>query len=93
MLQTAAKANPFQPFDAVQSDLPWQRYYEAAILETDASRLPKRIKVAHAAINARLEELQDGHSLLAAAGDGAMTEKQKLADALLALRVLWEEAG
>jgi hypothetical protein len=62
----------------------WQRYYEAAILETDRSRLPKLIKDAQAAIDARVEELRDNH------GD-TPEEQRALADALAGLRVLRRE--
>jgi hypothetical protein len=43
----------------------WQLPYEAAILETDRSRLPKLIAEAQAAIDARIANLRpfsDGHA-------------------------------
>ena len=36
----------------------WQRPYEAAILETDSTKLPARITAAEAAIDARIAEIQ-----------------------------------
>ena len=62
----------------------WQRYYEAAILETDRSRLPKLIQDAQAAINTRVEELHQNH-------EGTPEERLALADALAGLGVLRRE--
>ena len=62
----------------------WQRHYEAAILETDRSRLPNLIKAAQAAIDARVEDLRLNHS-------GTAEEEQAIADALAGLRVLQKE--
>jgi hypothetical protein len=62
----------------------WQRRYEAAILETDRSRLPALIEVAQSAIDARIEELQSDHL-------GTREEMDALADALAGLRVLRKE--
>ena len=62
----------------------WQRYYEAAILETDRSRLPKLIKDAQAAIDARVEQLHANH-------EGTPDERLALADALAGLIVLRRE--
>jgi hypothetical protein len=62
----------------------WQRHYEAAILETDRSRLPSLIKAAHAAIDARLEDFRLNHG-------GTPDEQQAIADALNGLRVLQKE--
>jgi len=39
----------------------WQRHYEAAILETDRSRLPQLIEAAQTAIDARFKELRANH--------------------------------
>lgn len=38
----------------------WQELYEAAVLETDRSRLKSRIEDAQSAIDARLRELETG---------------------------------
>jgi hypothetical protein len=62
----------------------WQRYYEAAILETDRLRLPKLIKDAQAAIDARVEQLRENHG-------GTPEEQLALADALAGLGVLRRE--
>ncbi|MGC2154245.1 MAG: hypothetical protein WA618_19555, partial [Terriglobales bacterium] len=70
----------------------WQRLYEAAILETDRSRLPRLITEAQAAIDARIEALRS-HS------DGEIDgetyriaeEKQAIADALSGIRILKKE--
>ncbi|TAM82544.1 MAG: hypothetical protein EPN47_07730 [Acidobacteria bacterium] len=43
------------------SSLPkWQELYEAAVLETDRSKLKSRIEDAQSAIDARLRELETG---------------------------------
>lgn len=63
----------------------WQRFYENAILETDRSRLPVLIRAAHAAIDARMDQLQDNHRASA-------EELQAIADALAGLRVLRRES-
>jgi hypothetical protein len=62
----------------------WQRSYEAAILETEHSRLPKLIQAAQAAIDARLAELQTDH-------EGRPEERLALEDALAGLSVLRRE--
>ena len=64
----------------------WQRSYEAAILETNRSRLPELIKTAQAAIDARVEALR-------ADREGGPDEQRALADALSGLRILKEEIG
>jgi hypothetical protein len=63
----------------------WQRFYEDAILETDRSRLPVLIRTAHAAIDARIEQLKDDHH-------GSAEERQAIADAIAGLRVLKRES-
>ena len=62
----------------------WQRHYEAAILETDASRLPELVQRAQAAINKRVEELRTDHQ-------STPEEQQAIADALACLRILQQE--
>jgi len=62
----------------------WQRHYEAAILETDRTRLPQLINAAQAAIDARIEDIRLNHS-------GTADEEQALANALDGLRVLQKE--
>ena len=66
----------------------WQQPYEAAILETDRSRLPKLITEAQAAIDVRLAALRshsDGKA------DGLDEEKQAIADAQAGIRILIRE--
>lgn len=64
----------------------WQRFYEAAILETDRTRLPQLLRSAQAAIDARVEQLRADQQDHAA-------ERQAIADALAGLRVLKGELG
>jgi hypothetical protein len=59
----------------------WQRFYEAAILETTRARLPERIQTAQAAIDARIEQLRVDHH-------NSDEERQAIADALTGLRIL-----
>ena len=61
----------------------WQRFYEAAVLETDRKRLPVLIQAAHAAIDARMEQLECAH--------GSGEERQAIEDALAGLHVLRQE--
>jgi hypothetical protein len=64
----------------------WQRFYEAAILETNRMRLPTLLQSAQAAIDARIEQLQSDHN-----GNG--DERRAIADALTGLRVLRQEVS
>ena len=66
------------------SDYPWARSYEAAILETDRSKLAKHIQIAEETILAREREL-NGNRM------GTQEERSALRDALSGLRVLREE--
>ena len=66
------------------SDYPWARPYEAAILETDRSRLAERIQIAEEAITSRKREL-DGNRV------GTEEERSAIRDALSGLRVLRDE--
>jgi hypothetical protein len=72
----------------------WQRLYEAAILETDRSRLPALIAEAQAAIDARMDALSaysDGKTSNGKIDIEAyriFEEKQALADALSGIRIL-----
>ena len=70
----------------------WQRYYEAAILETDPAQLPRRIAKAQAAIDRRVEELRANQIPEQNPGpDGVAAEEQALADALTGIRILVKE--
>jgi hypothetical protein len=72
----------------------WQRPYEAAILETDRSRLPKLIAEAQSAIDARLKALGSGSNGNGKANGAAETldeEQQAIADAQAGIRILINE--
>ena len=62
----------------------WQRHYEAAILETDRTKLPDLITTAQAAIDARIAEIQ-------AMNDATPAERQAITDARNGLRILIAE--
>jgi hypothetical protein len=62
----------------------WQRFYEAAILETKMSSLPVLIQAAEAAIQARLAQLGDDHQNFA-------DERRAILDALAGIEVLRRE--
>jgi hypothetical protein len=64
----------------------WQRNYEAALLETDLSRLSDRIAAAQAAIEARVAEIKSARFCTPA-------EQQALDDARSGLRVLTNEVS
>jgi len=64
-----------------KSDLGWQDLYQAALFETDRSKIPARIVQAEQAILARIRELF-------AATNDHIEEDQVLDDALYALRTL-----
>jgi hypothetical protein len=57
----------------------WQWPYEAAIRDTDRTKLPTLIEAAQAAINARRAEMD---------GTGGPAEVQAIEDALSGLRIL-----
>jgi hypothetical protein len=61
----------------------WRRLYEAAILETDGSKISDRITAAELAIRARMEEI---------ARDPASSQEQSaISDAMSGLRILQAE--
>ena len=62
----------------------WQKLYQAAILETDWSKIEERIRVVDSAISARLHEFSVDHG-------GTPEENQRLKDALNGLSVLRRE--
>jgi hypothetical protein len=62
----------------------WQRFYEAAILETNRAELLKRVQAAQAAIEARITQLQSNHQ-------DSSDERQAISDALAGLRLLQQE--
>ena len=61
----------------------WQRPYEAAILETDRTKLPMLIEVAQAAIEARRAKMN---------GTGSPAELRALEEARSGLRILIAES-
>jgi hypothetical protein len=62
----------------------WEESYQAAILETNDTKLHKRILDAKAAIDTRLHELRMDHG-------GTPEERQAITDALAGLSVLRRE--
>ncbi len=62
----------------------WLDVYQAAILETDWSKIEERIQAADSAIKARLFEFSQDHG-------GTPEENQKIKDALSGLSVLRRE--
>jgi hypothetical protein len=68
----------------MKADYAWQEPYEDAILETDDGKLAKRLQVAKAGIDTRLQELQMDHQ-------GTPEEQQAISDALKGLDVLRRE--
>ena len=67
--------------NTARSGFAWQTLYQAALFETDRTRIPAKIAEAEQAIFARVKEL------FAATGDH-IEEDQVLDDALYALRAL-----
>jgi hypothetical protein len=62
----------------------WTRSYEAAILETDRTKLAARSQAAEAAIKVRAQELSDHY-------EGTEEERIAINDALSGLRILRQE--
>ena len=62
----------------------WEKLYQAAILETDWSKMEQRIQSADSAISARLHDFSVDHG-------GTPEEKQRIQDALSGLSVLRRE--
>ena len=59
----------------------WEKLYQAAILETDWSKIEEHIEAADSAISARLHEFSVNHG-------GTPEENQRIQDALSGLTVL-----
>ena len=68
----------------VKPHYPWQKQYEAAVLETKHEKIQPRIREAKAAIDARLHEMQLDHG-------GTPEERDAISDALAGLNVLRRE--
>jgi hypothetical protein len=62
----------------------WKSLYQAAILETDWSKIEERIQAADSAISTRLHEFSLNHG-------GTAEENQAIADAVNGLTVLRRE--
>jgi hypothetical protein len=62
----------------------WEKLYQAAILETDWSKIEERIQAVDSAISARLQEFSTNHG-------GTLEEKHRIEDALSGLRALRRE--
>jgi hypothetical protein len=62
----------------------WEKLYQAAVLETDWSKIEERIDAADSAISARLSEFSLNHG-------GSPEENQRIQDALSGLSVLCRE--
>ena len=63
----------------------WHEVYKAALLETDWSKMPERIKAVEAALNQRKREFELNHG-------GSPEENQAIADALRGLSILRNDA-
>lgn len=68
----------------MSEDLPWQKAYVDAVLETDDSKLPQRVMAAGNAIQSRTIELAHDHQ-------GTPEERKAIAHALNGLSVLRKE--
>ena len=64
----------------------WEKLYQAAILETDWSKIEEHIQAADSAISARLHEFSVNHG-------GTPEENQRIKDALNGLTVLRREVA
>ena len=64
----------------------WEELYQAAIVETDWSKMEERIQAVESAIGARLDEFSVNHG-------GTPEENQRLRDALSGLSVLRREVA
>jgi hypothetical protein len=64
----------------------WTSLYQAAVLETDWTKLDERIQAADSAIKARLDEFSLNHG-------GTREENVALSDALNALAIFRREAA
>jgi hypothetical protein len=68
----------------MRADYVWEESYKAAILETDDSKMPNRLRAAKGAIDKRLQEMQADHG-------GTPEERQAITDALAGLNTLRRE--
>jgi hypothetical protein len=79
-------ADRLSPFPGGTFEYPWQRLYAAAMVETDDSQLPKKIRDAEAIVLQRKAQLKDG-----ATDDGDAEELVAIRDALSGLNILRRE--
>jgi hypothetical protein len=68
----------------MRADYVWEESYNAAVLETDDTKMPNRLRAAKGAIDTRLQELQMDHG-------GTPEERLAITDALAGLNVLRRE--
>jgi hypothetical protein len=68
----------------MRADYVWEESYNAAVLETDDTKMPNRLRAAKGAIDNRLQELQMDHG-------GTPEERLAITDALAGLNVLRRE--
>jgi hypothetical protein len=68
----------------MRADYVWEESYNAAVLETDDTKMPNRLRAAKGAIDTRLQELQMDHG-------GTPEERLAITDALAGLYVLRRE--
>ena len=68
----------------MKSNYPWQKAYEAAIVETQIARMQTLVREAKGAIDARLHELLTDHG-------GTPQERLAISDALASLNFLRRE--
>lgn len=66
---------------AMRASYDWERFYTAAILETDRSKLKARIDAAQAAIESRLQEMGADHG-------GTAEERLEIETAQASLEVM-----
>jgi len=64
----------------------WQRFYEAAILETNHRQLPHFVNSAQAAIDARMQQINSNIQ-------NSEGERRAIEDALAGLRILRDEVA
>jgi len=62
----------------------WRRCYEEALVETDRAKLPRLIRQAEIALDARIQEMRSGEN-------GSREERDAIAEALAGLNVLRKE--
>jgi hypothetical protein len=64
----------------------WKNLYQAAVMETDWSRIEERIQAAESAMKRRLEEISSDHG-------GTSEENLAIANAFMALEALRADVG